>query len=512
MRRRVIRTSRGTPGSRCAASPRRAPSAPRGRPARRRGCGGRARAGRPPAGTAPSSPARAARCRARSSPRACGTSRGDPARSARPPRRGTRTPLRSARRHRDDRARSRRVPDQVEQLVFHLRGHPPEHRVLDAAVLAVEVAARLRETTDRPLDVAEDLPHAQLVERQVAAGEVVVALEIRLHVADAAEVPVVRAEAPRAHERPRHVFDRIADVRELPVEHRDELVGHRHVAETEVAVHEGRLPLRAQPIAHPREPVLDRRMRLADGVELVVEALDRAAVRQEGQRLDRVDLRQLLGQLERQARRRIADEPAPDRLALDPLHGERLAAADLAEVHDGPRRADAGGDGRLEHVELLLERERVAMDHADARAPHEQRPPVREVDGPRLLRRAACELTEREDLRAEALGELVLQADWPPSTTSVWPVTYADARDDRKTTAPLRSSGPPNRPSGMRCASSGFDSITKFAMSLGNQPGAIALTLIPCRAHFHARSRVRAMTPPFVAWYGSALTVSAGAP
>jgi hypothetical protein len=33
--------------------------------------------------------------------------------------------------------------------------------------------------------------------------------------------------------------------------------------------------------------------------------------------------------------------------------------------------------------------------------------------------------------------------------------------------------------------------MTKFAMSLGNQPGAIAFTLIPCRAHFHARSRVK---------------------
>ena len=49
-------------------------------------------------------------------------------------------------------------------------------------------------------------------------------------------------------------------------------------------------------------------------------------------------------------------------------------------------------------------------------------------------------------------------------------------------------------------------------MSLGNQPGAIAFTLIPCRAHFHARSRVSAMTPPFVAWYGSEFIVSAGAP
>src|SRR5215213_5267580 len=241
MRRRVTRTSRGTPGSRYAASPPRAPSAPRDRPVRRHGSGARARGGRPPAGTAPSTPARAARCRARSSRRACGTSPGGPARSATPPRRGTRTRLRRAPPHRGDPARSRRTLDQVEQLVFHLRGHPTQHRVLHAAVLAVEVAARLRETADRPLDVAEHLPDAKLVEGDAAAGELVVALEVRLDVADAAEATHVGAEAPGAHERPGHVLDRIADVRELPVEHRDEVIRDREVPEAEVAVHERRL-------------------------------------------------------------------------------------------------------------------------------------------------------------------------------------------------------------------------------------------------------------------------------
>src|SRR3954465_2338650 len=200
MRRRVTRTSRGMPGSRSAASRPRAPSARRCRPARRRGCDGRAHEGLARAETARSSPARAARSPAPSSPPACGTWRGDRARSAVPPRRGTRRPLRRAPPHRDDRARSRRALDQVEQLVLHLGGHPPEHRVLDAAILAVEVAARLCETSDRPLDVAEYLPHAQLVKGDVASRELVLALEVRLDVADAAEMMLVCAEAPRAHE------------------------------------------------------------------------------------------------------------------------------------------------------------------------------------------------------------------------------------------------------------------------------------------------------------------------
>ena len=126
-------------------------------------------------------------------------------------------------------------------------------------------------------------------------------------------------------------------------------------------------------------------MRLADGVELVVEALDRAAARQEARRFDRVDLRQLLGHLEGQPRRRIPDEPAADRLALDAFHCEGFAAADLAEVRNGPRRADTRCDRSVEHLELLLECERVPMDHAHSGAPHEQLAPVGQIDGPRLL-------------------------------------------------------------------------------------------------------------------------------
>src|SRR5688572_7046867 len=90
-----------------------------------------------------------------------------------------------------------RLLDQVEQLVLHLGGEPPEHGVLDAAVLAAQVPPALSEAADRPLHIAEHLPDAELLEGDRAPGELVVALEVRLDLSDAAEAPVVRAEAPR---------------------------------------------------------------------------------------------------------------------------------------------------------------------------------------------------------------------------------------------------------------------------------------------------------------------------
>src|SRR6186997_2539034 len=92
--------------------------------------------------------------------------------------------------------------DQVEELVLHLGSHPAEHRVLDASVLPVQVAAALRQAADRPLDVAEDLPHVEFFERDVAPGQLVVALEVRLDLPHAAEPAPVGPEAPRANDRP----------------------------------------------------------------------------------------------------------------------------------------------------------------------------------------------------------------------------------------------------------------------------------------------------------------------
>src|SRR5207245_8447293 len=99
--------------------------------------------------------------------------------------------------------------EKVEQLELHLGRKSPEDRELDAALLARKVAARLGERADGPLEVADDLPVIERRERDVPAGEGVVALEVRLDLADAAKSQPIGAEAPRPHERPGDVLARI---------------------------------------------------------------------------------------------------------------------------------------------------------------------------------------------------------------------------------------------------------------------------------------------------------------
>src|SRR2546428_5002165 len=94
----------------------------------------------------------------------------------------------------------------MEQLELHLGGEPSEHVELNAPLLSREVAARLRERADGPLQIADDLPVVERRERDVPAGERVVALEVRLDLADAAEAQLIDAEAPRPHQRPRGIF------------------------------------------------------------------------------------------------------------------------------------------------------------------------------------------------------------------------------------------------------------------------------------------------------------------
>src|SRR5829696_10343146 len=114
--------------------------------------------------------------------------------------------------------------DQIQKLVLHLGGEPAEHGELDAPLLAVEVAPRLGQAAGRPLDVAEDLPDEQLLAADLEPGQLGIAVEVAIEVADAAQMPVVGAEAPGPDERPGKVLDRVGEVRELPVEHGDDPV------------------------------------------------------------------------------------------------------------------------------------------------------------------------------------------------------------------------------------------------------------------------------------------------
>src|SRR5258705_7256045 len=107
----------------------------------------------------------------------------------------------------------------MKELELHLGGEAPEHRKLDTPLLSREVAAGLRERADGPLQIADDLPVVERRERDVLAGERVVALEIRLHLADAAEAQLIDAETPGPHQRPGDIFGRVAAVTKLPIEH-----------------------------------------------------------------------------------------------------------------------------------------------------------------------------------------------------------------------------------------------------------------------------------------------------
>src|SRR5207245_7469823 len=151
--------------------------------------------------------------------------------------------------------------EEMEQLELHLGGKAPEHGELDAPLLSREVAARLGERADGPLQIAHDLPVVERRERDLPTGERVVALEVRLDLADAAEAQLIDAEAPRPHQRPGDIFGRVAAVPELPVEHVTEARrGDREVADPQVTMEDDRFARLRRPLSRPGEPELDRRV------------------------------------------------------------------------------------------------------------------------------------------------------------------------------------------------------------------------------------------------------------
>src|SRR3979411_2821344 len=161
----------------------------------------------------------------------------------------------------------------MKELELHLGGEPPEHGDLDAALLSREMAARLRERADGPLQIAHDLPVVERRERDVSAGERVVALEVRLDLADAAQAQVIDAEAPRPHQRPGDIFGRVTAVPELPIEHVAEAGrGDREVAEAQVTMENDPFPAVRRPAPRPGQPELDRRVRVLEAIHLFAES------------------------------------------------------------------------------------------------------------------------------------------------------------------------------------------------------------------------------------------------
>src|SRR5207247_2104893 len=131
-------------------------------------------------------------------------------------------------------------------------------------------------------------------------------------------------------------------------------------------------------LAQPPEPELDRRVRLPDLIEFLDHPLElRIVQKRHALDGDRVDLRELLGHLDGQRLARggelfLLHDPAPDRVALQALHHERLAAGEIGDVPVRLRHLDSRRVRRLEHRELVGQRERVTVDPASGRAADER--------------------------------------------------------------------------------------------------------------------------------------------
>src|SRR5439155_24807167 len=111
------------------------------------------------------------------------------------------------------------------------------------------------------------------------------------------------------------------------------------VAVNLASVKHARIALYGRPSSRPSEPELDRRVRVAEAVDLVREPREDVTCSATAEKWhafgrDRVDLRELLGHLRRQHRARISEvrplhDPPADRLARHALADERGAAGDL---------------------------------------------------------------------------------------------------------------------------------------------------------------------------------------
>src|SRR6266487_4571686 len=118
----------------------------------------------------------------------------------------------------------------------------------------------------------------------------------------------------------------------------------------------------------------------------------------------------------------------------------------------------------------------------------------------------ACSSTSGGVIPAAPLPQI---ADWPPSTTSTWPVMNDDASEARNTAGPAISSARPHRPIGMvesRPADACSSAQRLRFSSVAVHPGHSAFTRTPLVAHSTASDLVSEITAAFDAPYG----VSAG--
>src|SRR2546421_141462 len=260
------------------------------------------------------------------------------------------TPARppAARRPSDDRSWLQFL-DHAQRLELDLRADAAQAGELDAAVQAVEVPRRLAKRADGPAHVAEELPPAHAAGLDAGPRCTLIRPEKGIPVGQPAGGTVVRAEAPRPNAQPPQILQRIAQVRELPVQDTSEAgVGpYDKVAGAVIAVDQSDpIGVRKVP-AQPAQPQLQGRVRLAQAVELRLEAVELGARRGPGvggprqkrelRRVKAVDPCQVRGDLLDQDRPdggvlRLRDQPPPNGLPVQGLHDEGGASRSGAVV------------------------------------------------------------------------------------------------------------------------------------------------------------------------------------
>ena len=254
----------------------------------------------------------------------------------------------------------RRHVQHGEEIPLALAHAPADGGQLDRSRHAAEVGGRLQRADGRPFDGGVHLPpphpgHGEGLTTRVGIG---------LHeLGDRAEATQIATppEAPRGRAQPPDVLRRVADVRQLPVEHATQPVApDQEVAHPVVTVHDragaARRPVGGQP-AHAE---LEGRAHLAQRVEERQRVAQRVRRGEpgDGSRIDGVDggqrTRHLAGEgAARLAPLVVAQDLARNRLPLQAVDHQptRPHLVALAQG-DHARHRHAGGSGGAQQVRL----------------------------------------------------------------------------------------------------------------------------------------------------------------
>ena len=163
--------------------------------------------------------------------------------------------------------------------------------------------------------------------------------------------------------------------------------------------------------------------------------------------------------------------------------GERaagvLAAADVEGAVDDDVELEAGAGAELEHAHAALDAV-AERDQPDPGGLLQAADPAREL-GARVAPARGAQASSLDGRGAASPGAPRRTIEYPPSTTSVWPVTKPASALQSRTTARAMSSGSAQRPAGVRSTT-----------SCSTMPPSAIAALDHRRAHRAGQERVHA--------------------